>query len=85
MLGPLWSSSRLIQVVNSTKGMIHYIIPLSIEAPCPQIAAIRLEIQSAALNAISCGDVAGALPKEIVIKVQQPLNAASPSSLVELR
>jgi hypothetical protein len=57
---------------------------LAIEAPCPQIVAIRLEIPSAALSAISCGDYAGALPKEIVIRVkEQP--EASPSFQAELR
>ena len=82
MLGPLWSSSRLIQVVNTAKGMIHYTIPLSIESPCPQIAAIRLEIPTAALSAVRCE---GDKLKEVVIKVQGPLDAALPSYQGELR
>ena len=82
MLGPLWSSSRFIQVVNTAKGMIHYTIPLSIESPCSQIAAIRLEVPVAELNALTCD---GKGLKEVVITVKGPLDAASLSSQAELR
>ena len=66
MLGPLWSSSRLIHVVNTTKGVIQYHIPLAIEAPCPKIASICLEVPNALINSFLCPE--SKTLKEIVIK-----------------
>ena len=81
MLGPLWTSSRLIQVINTTKGIIRYEIPLAIEAPCPKVASITLEIPTAVINSFNCPE--SKTLKEIVIK---PLpGGASTSFLAELR
>ena len=81
MLGPLWTSSRLIQVINTTKGIIRYEIPLSIESPCPKVASICLEMPTAVINSFACGEAKGL--KEIVIK---PLPGGAPTSFqAELR